>query len=87
ETHLDACFRIENDIDASDTADPTYNGGEGWLPIGQTETGFSGKIDGNDKTISGLYINRPNEDFVGFIKSIRTAVRQVLIKDLHLTGV
>jgi len=87
EQDLDACYRIENDIDASATADPTFNGGKGWMPIGQVEPGFTGQINGNGKTISGLHINRPDEDFIGFIKSIRSGVRQVLIKDLHLASV
>jgi hypothetical protein len=83
--HLDACFRIERDIDASATAAASYNGGKGWLPLGQsTVTSFKGQIDGNNKTISNLYINRPDEEYVGFIGYIQTAVH---IQNLNLTNV
>ena len=83
--HLDACFRIAKDIDASATAATSYNGGKGWLPLGQKSTAsFKGQIDGNHKTISNLYIYRPDEEYVGFIGLITTAVQ---IKNLNLADV
>lgn len=33
-----------------------YNAGKGWIPIGDSDSAFSGVIDGNGHTISGLEI-------------------------------
>lgn len=87
--HLDACFRIAKDIDASATATSSYNGGKGWLPVGQKVTAsFMGQIDGNNKTISNLYINRPDEEYVGFIGLITTAaqIKNLNLADVDITG-
>ena len=39
--------------------------GAGWLPIGTFTNPFSGNFDGNGKVISGLWANRPSENYVG----------------------
>ena len=44
------------DIDASVTA--AWAGGQGWTPIGNGGTFFSGIFDGGGHTVSGLFINR-----------------------------
>ena len=50
------------DIDASGTS--TWDGGAGFLPIGNTTTAFSGTYDGQNHTIDGLTIDRSSIDFV-----------------------
>jgi len=45
------------DISLSD-----YASGEGWVPIGDSTTAFTGIFDGNAHTISGLTINRSGND-------------------------
>jgi hypothetical protein len=55
------------DIDLA-TADPainTWNGGQGWTTIGNGSWQFEGVYDGNGKTVSGLYINRPSGYYQG----------------------
>jgi len=54
------------DIDA--TATQTWNGGQGFTPLGLTNLSnvFTGRFDGLGHTIDKLYINRPGEWFVGF---------------------
>ena len=47
------------DIDAANTS--TWNEGEGFIPIGNSSTKFSGDYNGNGHFISGLTINR--DDF------------------------
>lgn len=42
------------DIDASATVN--WNGGQGWEPIGNDDNPFWGMYDGQEYTISGLYI-------------------------------
>ena len=47
---------IASNIDASDTY--TWNNGEGFSPIGDTTTKFTGSIDNeNTYTISNIFIN------------------------------
>lgn len=51
-----ADYVLGNDIDASGT--DTWNGGEGFEPIGDSDTPFSGSFDGQNHTITGLTIDR-----------------------------
>ena len=75
---LDAHYELVDDIDAQGTE--FWNDGKGFEPIGPTgnsyttegtgdwdgnwET-FGGEFDGNGHQIDGLYIERPDEEFVG----------------------
>ena len=74
-------YKIINDIDCSGTAisDPSdpnydlylYNDGAGFVPLGAdknfdpSQSGFTGVIDGNHKTIYGLSMNRPDSGNFG----------------------
>ena len=54
----------------ADAGDTYWNDGKGWDPIGYfDDTGtsfpFTAYFDGDDYTISNLYINRPDENVVG----------------------
>lgn len=63
---LSSYYKIVNDIDCSNTT--SWNGGQGFLPIGNLTNYFTGYLDGNAKTIYYLYINRPTiSRFVGLI--------------------
>lgn len=64
EASWNSYFIQTEDIDAFETRH--WNNGKGFIPIGNTST-FQGHYDGNNFVIDGLYINRPNEDYVGFI--------------------
>ncbi len=80
---LDANYTLANDIDASGTAG--WNGGAGFNPIGEDygTDFFSGTLDGNNKTITGLTINRPAENYVGLFGAITNST----IQDLGLVNV
>jgi hypothetical protein len=62
-----------DDIDASETM--KWNDGKGFKPIAMDEspsyrfqgTKFTGDLDGQGHSITGLYINRPSLDYVGLI--------------------
>jgi len=56
-------YILTNNIDCSATT--TWNGGLGFMPVGNTSKPFNGTFNGNNHTISNLYINRPTEDYVG----------------------
>jgi hypothetical protein len=68
---LSAYYELVNDIDASATSNPTYNSGQGFIPIGggggPTANRFNGDFNGNGYTVSGLYINTPSIGYVGLI--------------------
>ncbi len=53
-------FKLMANIDLTDFIEDEYPNG-GWLPI----PSFKGVLDGSGKTISNLYINRPESDNVG----------------------
>ena len=51
------------DIDASSTL--TWFSGAGWIPIGNGAARFTGQYDGQNYSISKLWIHRPTEYYVG----------------------
>ncbi len=72
-------FKLMADIDLDEyIADnnPTY----GWQPVGTDGERFKGILDGNNKTISNIWINRSTTDYVGFFGY----TDQATIKDLTL---
>lgn len=56
---LNAHYVLGNDIDASATV--SWNGGEGFKPIGDDSNKFTGSFDGQGYSILNLTINRPAE--------------------------
>ena len=63
----------------------TWDNGAGWIPLGYffeyfdgvtyyvIDEPFSGRYNGNNKTISGLYINRPSKELQGLFGFTRNA--------------
>lgn len=92
EEDLDADYVLVEDIDASATQD--WNDGAGFDPVGDFESGenleFNGTFDGNGHTISNLYIDRPDEDFVGLFGVVagpdQATVENVVLEDIDVTG-
>lgn len=59
-------FKLMSDINLTDYLNDE-NPSQGWQPIGSThKAAFKGILDGNGKTISGLWIKRPSTENVGF---------------------
>lgn len=56
-----------------------------WTPIGNSSYSFRGSLDGNGKTISGLYIDARNSDYQGLFGNLSGG--SCKIKDLTLTQV
>ncbi|MFW6037966.1 MAG: GLUG motif-containing protein, partial [Candidatus Saliniplasma sp.] len=82
--HLDSDVVLYNDLDANSPGYDDWVGtASGWEPIGDGVDPFTGIFDGNGKTISGLYINRSAEEYVGLFGYTDGAE----IKDIELTGV
>ncbi|TAN53530.1 MAG: filamentous hemagglutinin N-terminal domain-containing protein, partial [Methylococcaceae bacterium] len=56
-------YALGKNIDAGATS--TWDGGAGFLPVGNASTSFTGKFDGLNNVITDLTINRPATDYVG----------------------
>jgi hypothetical protein len=71
------------DIDA--TATSGWFDGAGWLPIGtDINNSFIGSYDGDGKTISNLYINRPDTPNVGLFGHVGNSTATTTISNLGL---
>ncbi|MBF0252286.1 MAG: filamentous hemagglutinin N-terminal domain-containing protein, partial [Candidatus Omnitrophica bacterium] len=83
--YLDKYFKLAQDIDASTTAG--WNDYAGFDSVGAQGTEFTGTLDGNNKEITNLYINRPNEDYVGLFGYTDTAtIINLGLTDNDITG-
>ena len=61
----DVYFKMMADVDLTEFLEDE-NPTQGWQPIGSSSSSaFKGVLDGNGKTISGLWINRSNSDYIG----------------------
>jgi hypothetical protein len=72
------------DIDASTTL--YWNSGAGFSPIGNGTTSFSGNYNGQDHTISGLYINRSSQDYVGLFGSNSGTILNLGVRNATVNG-
>jgi len=72
---LRGSYVLMNDLDLTtagyvELASGTANEGRGWEPIGTYDDGFAGSFDGQGYEIRDLFINRPDQDFVGLFAHI-----------------
>lgn len=89
ESDLAGTYWLENDIEAAATSG--WNGGAGFVPIGQGAPYFTGTFDMKGHTIRDLFINRPTEDYVGLFGRVHTGVAGVsiidgILADVDITG-
>ncbi len=82
-------YELMNDLDfdtnsdgVMDSNDTYWNGGKGWVPVGNSIVRFSGTFDGNYYTIRNLYIDRTSEFYIGLFGDSDGAV----IRNLELSG-
>ena len=86
-----AYYSLNNSIDATNTS--SWNGGAGFIPVGNTSTPFSGFFEGNNFTITGLHIDRGGSSYqglFGYVKSTAAGVtryiRNVNLEDVYVDG-
>ncbi|MCT7535790.1 filamentous hemagglutinin N-terminal domain-containing protein [Aliarcobacter cryaerophilus] len=85
-------FNLLNNLSSSTSdytnlASNTANSGEGWNPIGDFSNKFTGTFDGLGFTISNLYINRPNQDYVGLFGYTNNAtIKNIGLENLSIGG-
>lgn len=65
---LEASYKLGNNIEGCVTKD--WNNGSGFEPI----QNFDGTMEKSDYSIDSLYINRPNEDYVGMFANVHTSI-------------
>jgi len=84
-TNLAGNYALGAAFDASGTTTWNFNGTtyDGFAPIGNISTPFTGSFNGNAYAIDGLYINRPATDYVGLFGYTNLST----IKDVSLTNV
>jgi len=73
------------DIDATETS--TWNTDEGFSPIGNSSNNFLGNYDGQNFTISNLYINRPADNYIGLFGYVGAYSNTTTIANINLTDV
>ncbi len=77
-------YVLMNDIDLS-----AFKIGEGWIPVGDETTPFTGTFNGNGYTVSNLFINRPhettgeNQGLFGFINN--ATIENLTISNVDIT--
>ncbi|MFB6284351.1 MAG: PKD domain-containing protein [Halobacteria archaeon] len=86
---LDAHYKITRDIDVSGTS--SWNDGKGLAPIGNASGNggaFNGTLMGDGNKLTGLYIERNQENGVGMFHEIgeEGVVKNLEIKDLDVSG-
>ena len=83
---MSAYYKMVNDIDLTDwirEESPT----QGWTPIGNETTPFTGSFDGDNYSIKGLIVNRPNASHVGlFGYSYGANLKNCIINNASIIG-
>lgn len=84
-TEWSAHFIQTADIDAINTQ--SMNGGAGFIPIGNSNSQFTGSYNGNGFHISNLYISRPTTDRIGLFGNTDGAILEnIAIVNASITG-
>ena len=81
-----------NDLDENtpgydELASSSANDGAGWEPIGNHQYNFKGSFDGDGFTIYDLYINRPDEEYIGlFGYGYSAEIVNINMNSVNITG-
>ncbi|MDR2670765.1 MAG: Ig-like domain-containing protein [Oscillospiraceae bacterium] len=74
-------YRLYADIDLTDYVSSTYTADKGWYPIGYGAPYFSGELDGQGHTISGLWSGK---GWGISYKGLFSVTMGAVIKDVHI---
>ena len=84
---LSAHYKLMADIDMAVFLAEIEMEDEGWEPIGTAANPFTGTFDGNGKTISGLFINRPAMDYVGLFGYVNAAtIKNITLRNCSIVA-
>ena len=92
--NVEACARLEADIDMSTVchaADESNGVAElSWEPISKDSNRWYGSFDGNNKTISNLYINTSTQysGLFGSVgqSSVRSSIKDIILENINITS-
>ena len=78
-------YKVIDDIDM--TGSDPLSDGFGFVPIGDNANPFCGNLDGNDYTISNLFIDRGGDNNIGLFGYIHTGkVQNLNLENADITG-
>ena len=79
-----------NDPDSYDAGavNPEWDGGDGWLPINDEDSGLNTQFEGNGQTVSNLYIHRQDAQFVGLFARVGSSgvIRNLGVVNAEMQG-
>ena len=80
-------FKMMADVNLTDYLEDE-SPSQGWQPVGSSSSAaFKGILDGNGKTVSGLWINRSSNDYVGFFGyTSKATVKNLIIVANTIAG-
>lgn len=79
-------FKLMANIDLTEFLGDN-NPSQGWEPIGTSSSPFKGVFHGEGHTISGIFVNRPNTDFVGLFGFAEDAtIENLTVEGLNIKG-
>jgi hypothetical protein len=94
-----ASYLLMNDIDASDSREENERAGfpgtyDGWEPVGTAASPFTGNFDGDNFTISNLYINLDPDNFTatdgaglfGYVNVDNGSIVDTTLENINYTG-
>ena len=91
--NLGSSYILMNNLDSTtagytELASPTANEGQGWQPIGTEEDLFTGTFNGQGYEVRDLFINRPDENFVGLFGVVGEGgiVQNIGVVNADVTG-
>lgn len=78
-------MRMNPDADYELTADIDLNETE-WIPVGDEINPFTGSLEGNNHTISGMVIKDVSHKYNGLFGNLKGSIRNVVLKgQIHMT--
>ncbi len=84
---LDKSYVLANDIDFDGSKFSSENSTVGWTVIGTTERPFTGNLDGQGYVIKNLFINTPDEGYIGLFGYSSDAVfENIGLVNCEITG-
>ena len=91
--HKTACARLEADIDMRTVCHPASNGVAelSWEPISKEDTYWEGTFDGNNKTISNLYI-KTSSKYSGLfgeilvLVDVNSSIKDIIFENVNITS-
>ncbi len=79
-------YELKADLDFANSVWASGNSAKGWEPIGTQSSPFISVLEGNNHTVSNLYINRPEEDNVGLFSFVRGNIKNLGLINARIIG-